>query len=196
MRARNIVVNTIGVSVAFGFAGALFGYGVASWQEAVGWLIGMFGFVWCTYTDIKVKLAPDRYLNLLLIAPLITATLYLATSENLLSGCVRGLFHLEATAMAAGAIWIFRMVFSAIFQKEALGEADIFPCAMVGGLTGSGFAGILLFFLTPFIMLPIICWYCCRGKSPTLPLLPALFIATLIIIPLNAWIQQNISLLN
>lgn len=196
MRIRNIVVNSVGFLLAATFSLTVFFCGVATWQEAIGWFIGLFGLVWCSFTDMRVKLAPDRYLNLLIFAPIVTSILYLISSQNLFSGMVQGLFHLQGMALSAGGIWALRILFSALFRKEALGEADIYPCALVGGLTGSGFAGILTFFVTPFIMFPIICWCCFRHRKSTLPLLPALLISTFIVIPLSQWIQHNIFLLN
>lgn len=154
--------------------------------KSVMWGIGIFSLTWCAYVDTRVQLAPDKFLVPLCLVPIVFSLLQaynvgIETAAEVLIGM----------SLSAGTIWVFRIVASWVFQKEALGEADIFPCAFVGGMAGP-IQGIMTFLLTPFVMLPIILFILIRTRRmPTrLPLLPALLITTLISNPIFLCLQN------
>lgn len=156
----------------------------------VAWLIGIYILGWCSYTDLRVCIAPERWLVAMLFVPFIAAI-----GEIKSAGIFDILAPIFSAAMAmsttAGIVWIARAVVSGILQKEALGEGDIYPCAMVGGILGVA-PGVAAFLYAPFVMIVFILYDCIRGVSlmRPRPLLPAIMAVTLVIYPIKTWIYQ------
>ena len=166
---------------------------------AIGWFIGLSAFGWGAYTDFRVKLVPNTCLMIMLLSPLV------AWAGTFVDGNIRGIVirlsnTLAEMSLAAGALWIFSEVMSSLLGREALGPADIFPCAMVAGLTLNGLNGILVFLLTPYIVLPLLMarrlitrlrgdMRVKSGLKNTLPLFPALYLSTFIMFPVSEWVK-------
>ena len=195
------IVHSISISMAILFVVINwwgFGY-ITRYTEAIGWMLGLSVFGWGAYIDARIKMVPNKVLVTMLIAGLLPSI----TLESIQEVIALEIQTLTAMAITAGSIWLFGTIMSLILQKEALGEADIFPCAMVAGLTGSGIAGKILFLLTPYIILPLILFLKLKGRhtkkvkatgwrNRTLPLFPALYIAVYLIYPVISWIPYKI----
>ena len=194
IRSLSIAMSIIFVIVNWG----VYGY-ITRYSEAIGWIIGLSAFGWASYIDARIKMVPNRLLGIMLFAgfiPIITISSF--------HECIMLMVqNITAMAIAAGSIWLFGTIMSFILQKEALGAADIFPCVMVAGLTGSGAAGNILFLLTPYVMLfLIILSKLCSAdrkrikaagiRNRTLPLFPALYIAVYMLYPITSWIPYKI----
>ena len=198
-KEKYILIRTITLLCAAGFI-LCYTFGTKNIPDiwtAIGWFIGLSAFGWGAYTDFRVKLVPNTCLILMLLCPLVTL-IGTFINGNLLGTIVRLSSTLAEMSLAAGALWTFSELMSWILGREALGPADIFPCAMVAGLTINGLNGILVFLITPYIVLPLLVarrllnklWRDMRSnRQNTLPLFPALYIGTFIMFPVSEWIK-------
>lgn len=83
------------------------------------------------------------------------------------------LANLEAAVFMAGALALLRFFVSWIFQKEAMGEADIIVAATMGALLGIG-QTLLAVFLASLISLPFALAARIKGRDPEIPFIPFL----------------------
>ena len=75
---------------------------------------------------------------------------------------------LVGAAVGAGMINVTRFLGTLVFRKEAMGGGDVYLMAAIGGVLGWE-AAILVFFLAPFIGLPLGIWQVVRARRQAAP---------------------------
>jgi len=128
------------------------------------------------FIDLEYKAVPDSINLPALILALMSSPFFLQ--------------NLEHAVLLAGGMALLRFFVSWIFQKEAMGEADIIVGATMGALLGISGTLVALFAASLFA-LPVAIYGAIKGKDPEIPFIPFLVLATVLVYFLGGYLPMT-----